>query len=423
MTFPYNANIARHHQPILQAGFLSNHAVDAGNRSRVSVPLTLFEHNNQTGTNIFKWDTLTAGTGTVTDGSGSTMGATTLSTGGTVNGAQSIRASRFYIHQAAGKNIWAGQSFSFGPSVVNVVKRCGYFDANNGAFMEQDGTNGGIINLSVRNNGVDTKFPQGTWLGDNMDGTGPSEKVFNPSAGDIDLRIEMFGGAMIRFYLYVDNQFILIHTVFNTMATTNIGAQTANLTLRGEVTNVGTAGATATLKMLGSNVFIEGTEEQIPAFIGAASNGITLQTVTTRRPILSVRAGTLAINGIDRNYGQIVPQSLSIFTDGNIFLEAVYNATLTGAAFSSVGPTSVAQFDVAATALAGGISALNSYVVATGSGANAIGAITIGGQNVFEQFPIVYSSLKNTQDTITIVATSLSATAHVGAALNWTEIY
>lgn len=423
MTFPYNANIAPHYQPMLHGGFRSNHAVDPANRLRVSIPLTLFEHNNQEGTNIFKWDTLTSGTGVITDGSGATMGATILSTGGTLSGASAIRATRFYIHQASGKNIWAGQSFTFGPSTLNVIKRCGYFDANNGAFMQQDGTNGGIISLVVRNNGVDTPFPQGTWLGDNLDGKGPSEKVFNPSAADLDLRVEMFGGAMIRFYLYIDNQFILLHTVFNTMAVVNIGAQTANLTLRGEVSNVGVAAATDTLKMFGSNVFAEGAQEQVPSFIGAAGNGITLQTVTTRRPIFSIRANTLDVRGVGRNFGQIIPQNLSIYTDAAIYLEGVYNGVLTGASFSPVSAISIASDDVSASAISGGVVALATYVIAQGSGANAVGAIQIGGQNVFEQFPIVYSSLQNTQDIISIVATSITGTAHVGAALNWTEIY
>lgn len=420
MTFPYNANIARFHQPILLNGFQPNPLIDPANRLRISVPLTLFEHNNQEGTNQFKWDTLVSGTGSVTDGSGATMGSTTLSTGGTASGASAIRASRFYIHQASGKNIWAGQSFTFGPSILNVVKRCGYFDANNGAFMEQDGANGGVINLVVRNNGIDTEFSQGTWLGDNLDGKGPSEKVFNPSAGDLDLRVEMFGGAMIRFYLYIDNQFILIHTVFNTMATANIGAQTANLTLRGEVSNTGTASAIGTLKMFGSNVFAEGAQEQVPAFQGTANMGISAPAITTRRPILSLRANTLAVNGIDRNYGQIIPQELDILaTVNNLFLELVYNpTTLTGASFAAVGATSIASFDTSATAINGGIVAYSTYVTSNAK----IGA-SLSGQNIFEQFPLVYSSLKNTQDTISVVVTSMTGTANASAALNWTEIY
>lgn len=419
--FPYIRPISPYDQPILYGGFRPNHMIDATNRKRMSIPLTLFEHNNQVGTNIFKWDTSTVGTGSITDGTGATMGATTLSTGGLLANASAIRATRFYIHQASGKDIWAGQSFSFGPGIAGVVKRVGYFDALNGCYMQQLGN---VISLGVRNNGTDTLFNQGQWSEDNLDGNGPSGVVFNPSAADIDLRIEMFGGIMIRFYLYYNNNFVLIHVVQNSNNPNPVSSQTANLTLRAEITNTTAALSIGTLKITGSNVFAEGAQEQIPAFIGAKGNGANLITVTTRRPVFSLQATPTAINNVDRNYGQIIPQNLSIYTDGNIYVEGVYNSTLTGASFASVGPTSIAGFDVAATALTGGVTALNAYVVATGQGANTIGSLIAGGQNVFEQFPLVYSSLKNNFDTITIVATSISGSAvHVGAALNWTEIY
>ena len=420
MPFPYIRPISAFDQPNLMAGFRPNHLVDAANRLRISTPLTLFEHNNQAGTNIFKWDKLTSGTGSVTDGSGSTMGATFLSTGGIVAGAKAIRATRYYIHQASGKDIWAGQAFVFGNGTLGVVKRVGYYDDQNGCFMEQFET---TINLVVRRAGVDTKIPQGQWSDDNLDGNGPSGIVFNPAAGDTSFRVEMIGGIGIRFYLYINNSFILIHSVPNVSRVVVISTQTANLTLRSEIFNNTTAAAIDSLKVTGSNVFAEGAEEQVPAFIGAGGNGVSTVTVTTRRPILSIRANTLGINGIDRNFGQIVPQNLGIFTDAAIYLEAVYNGVLTGAAFSPVGATSVASIDASATAITGGVVPFVTYVIAQGSGANAVEAIQIGGQNVFERFPAVYSSLNNVQDIISIVATAITGTAHVGAALNWTEIY
>lgn len=420
MTFPYNRVINPHTQPILYDGYRANHLIDSPGRLRISTPLTLFEHNNQTGTNIFKWDTSTSGTGTITDGSGATMGSTILATGGTASGASAIRASRLYIHQAAGKNLWAGQSFSFGIGTANVTKRVGLFDANNGCFIEQNGT---IINLVVRRAGVDTRYAQGTWTDDNLDGNGPSGILLNPAA-NLDLRVEMFGNDRIRFYIHLNYTFALVHSVPNTNQSPVIAPQTANLTVRAEISNNGTAAAAAQMSVGGVNVFAEGAQEQIPAFLASKNNGASPTSVTTRRPVLSLQANTLAINGIDRNFGQIIPQNLSILVTANTLIELVYNPTsLTGAAFSSVGATSIANVDTSATALTGGIVFISGYVGSSGGGSNTIGAILVNGQNLAEQFPLVYSSLKNTQDTISVVATSLSGTSMVNAALNWTEIY
>jgi hypothetical protein len=409
--------IATYQDQVLLSGYLPSAMHDATSRFRVSNPLTVFEHNNQTGTNVFKWETLFVGTGSSTDGSGSTMGTTTISTGGTLINASAIRATRAYIHQTAGKNVWAGQSFSFGTGVVGSYKRVGYFDANNGAFMEQYDT---TINLVVRNNGVDTKFAQGTWFNDNLDGKGPSGAVFNPSAGDIDLRIEMFGGSMIRFYLYLNNSFLLIHTVQNTMIASAVTSQTANLTLRAEVTNYAATASTATIKIGGSNIFLEGATELVPSFLATANRGTSLVAVTTRRPIFTVQAKTLAINGIDRNFGQILFTQLTLTNDANCLVEIVFNGILTGASFSSVGPTSISNKDLAATAISGGTVAYSFYVSAAGSGSNTIGSLN---QPITNQFPIVYSSLNNVQDTVSVVVTAITGTVNCACSLNWNEIY
>lgn len=121
--------------------------MDSFSRLRVSNPLTLFEHNNQYGSTTFKWDLLTAGTGSVTDSF--TTSQTTLATGGTAAGARAVRQARAYSRLLAGKSLIVAMSFNFGGGVAGCAKRVGYFDNNNGVFLEQ---NGSAINLVVRTN-------------------------------------------------------------------------------------------------------------------------------------------------------------------------------------------------------------------------------------------------------------------------------
>lgn len=410
VTFP----VAPFNQPILDGGYIPNPLVDPAGRSRVATPLTLFEHNNQDGTNIFKWDKLTVGTGSITDVF--IGGSTTLSTGGGLANASAVRASRYYIRYQVGKPIFFGASFIFGAGVPGVSKKNGYFDANNGAFIEQ---NGPIINLTTRSNGVDTPIPQNQWNRDPMDGTGPSGLVFNPLTSQ-DLRIDFFGTLGTRFYLYLNNQFYLVHVVQNTNNLSPSSTGILNLTVRQEIVNLSGVSGSNSFSVYNANVMSEGATEQAVSFLASAGRGTSLVAVTTRRPIFSIQASTLAINGVNRNFGQIIPVALSLITDANIFVEIVQNGVLTGASFSSVAATSITNKDLSATAISGGATAFSQYSVATGNGSNATGAFS---QSVISQFPIVYSSLQNIQDTLSVVITSMTGTANVAAAINWQELY
>ena len=151
--------------------------------------------------------------------------------------------------------------------------------------------------------------------------------------------------------------------------------------------------------------------------MNSASNGTTLISVTTRRPILSIRpAVTLAGQP---NRGWILPTQLSLRTSGNdLYWEIVVNGTLTGAAWTPLGGDSLAESDVAATAITGGTKIFEGYSVA-GSGAAAGNRIS----GVFDLFPIGVDSLTNIPTHYTIVGTSMAATSTTGAAASWREIY
>lgn len=406
--------ISPYMQPSLDYGYFPNNLVDPAGRSRISTPLTLFEHNNQSGTNVFKWDKAVVGTGSIVDTQAS--GLTTLSTGGGLVNASAVRASRYYVRYQVGKAVFFGTSFNFGVGVSGVAKRVGFFDANNGAFVEQ---NGSTIAMVTRMGGVDTRVPQPQWNEDPLDGTGPSGIVLNPTTLQ-DLRMDFFGGLGIRFFLYLNGQFIPVHKVQNANNLTPSSIGTINLTLRQEIVNLSGVAGASTLTVYNSNLMSEGATEQAVAFIGSSGRGTSSAVVNTRRPIFTIQSNTLAIDGVNRNFGQIIPVSLSVLTDANIYLELVQNGVLTGASFSSVSVTSIANKDLSATVISGGAIPFNEYVTATGNGANTTGSLST---SVVSQFPLVYSSLQNTQDTLSIVATSMTGTANVAVALNWEELY
>jgi hypothetical protein len=396
-----------------QVGFIPPYA-DASGRLRSSTPLTLLEHNNQFGTTSSKWDKLLTGTGTLTDTTAS--GTTTLSTGGTASGASAIRATRAYQRYQVQKSLQVGQAFIFGAGVTGVSKKVGYFDANNGVYFEQLGA---TLNVVVRSGGVDTKVAQGSWNVDNLNGSGPSGMTFNP-LGLQGLSIDFLGTLLIRFNLIYNGTAIPFHVISAGNVASPVIPATANLTVRQEIVNTTSVASTSTLTVANINIDSEGAVEEAVAYNFSASNGTSTIAVTTRRPILTVQAKTLGIDGTSRNYGQILPIAVNTYCASiSVYLEFVVNGTLTGASFNSVNANSIANFDVAATAISGG-TVINSNYIAPGSGGGANGITT---QPAFNKFPYVYSSLLNTQDTITVVATSLGASTNVSASIVWSELY
>lgn len=264
--------------------------VDSFTRLRISSPLTLFEHSNQYGTNTFKWDTATSGTGTITNPTTANSQATILSTGGTAAGASAIRQGRTPIHYLAGKSLLFSLSFNFGTGVAGAAKRVGYFDANNGIFLEQNGT---AISIVVRSSAsgspVDNAVPQASWNVDPLNGTGPSGITLNPTTAQ-NIRIDMIGLQAFRIFMYLNNRYWLVHEISNTntISPATPNPASVNLSIRQEITNVTTAASSATLNVSNCNVTSEGATEASPAFIFSANSGSTTKAITARAPIFSL---------------------------------------------------------------------------------------------------------------------------------------
>ena len=188
--------------------------------------------------------------------------------------------------------------------------------------------------------------------------------------------------------------------------------------MRAELENIATADAPATFKLNGSAIQIEGGDDTFRrGYLNSCSNGTTLINVTTRRPIISVRA--MMTYAGQPNRGWLIPQQFSFRTSGNdLFWDVIVNGTLTGAAFAPVGGDSLGEFDTSATAISGGVKILEGYSVA-GSGSTSDAYIA----QIFERFPAGVESLNNTATQFSIVGTSLAATSTNGVAILWREIY
>ena len=176
--------------------------------------------------------------------------------------------------------------------------------------------------------------------------------------------------------------------------------------------------ATQTMRAICATVKSEGGGDlhNIAGIRGAISNGITKRTVsTTFVPLLSLQVKS-TLNGYPVK-SVIFPKTFEISNDNPIYFEWRINATLTGAAWTSNGADSLANFDVTATAVTGGRVIYEGYAGAAGAGARNIadGALT-------SKIPLGVSAL-GVGDILTLCCIRDGTTnASVGAALVYEDI-
>ena len=389
--------------------------LDAFGRVRVSDPITIFDAGHQYNLNLLVWDTgLSAGTGTVTHLPNES--AVSLSTGGTASGAKAVLQSKVYHLYQPGKSQLIMCTGALGVATDDVRKRYGYFDADNGTFFEQTSAGVGAV-LRSRTTGsvVDTRVEQADWNLDPLDGTGPSKITADFEKAQIFLfDMEWLGVGRVRFGIVLGGQIVYVHEFAHINTLTGPYMTSANLPIRAEIENTALAAGTTTWKQVCASVISEGGQEDDRAFLFSAGNGTTTTAVTTRRPIFTVRP-KLTFNSL-ANRGQVVPSEIDLYTSSNAYYEFVLNGTLTGASFGSAGADSIAEVDVAATAITGGTIVEGGFVTTGGGSSRGSGR-----NGLLGRLALVLNALGDTADTLSIVATSFAGTANMSAAVTWKE--
>jgi hypothetical protein len=154
----------------------------------------------------------------------------------------------------------------------------------------------------------------------------------------------------------------------------------------------------------------------LDGFPFSAGNGATTKAVAaTIIPLASIQLKTTFNSLINR--GLILPQSYSIVTDQPLYYEIRVNPTLTGASFGSVDDSSIANVDVAATAITGGRVISSGYI---GAGGQRAGGTE---KSVTSKIPLSVNYTGTTGDILTICAVRVGAqSAAAGVSIEWREI-
>lgn len=266
---------------------------DAFGRLRVSNPQTLFDskqvYNNQ---DIYFLNGLTgAATAPYTAARASTYLTVT-----SANGDQAIRQTKRYFNYQPGKSALIFQTFVFGEEHASLRRRAGYFDANNGIFLEQTDADVRLVQRSnVSGAPSDAVFEtQNNWNLDPLNGLGPSGEVLDLTKPQIlVIDYEWLGVGLVRVGFVMPNDGIVYAHVFKNPnnVLTSVYMQTPNLPVRWEITRTAAGpGGDATLEAICCSVMSEGGQ-QPAGIVLSADRGTSTRTVPngSYTPLIAIR--------------------------------------------------------------------------------------------------------------------------------------
>ena len=393
--------------------------IDAFGRLRVSSPVNLWTSEFQYNKHPLFFDEITATGGTAThlpNESAVELAVTTSS------GSKAILQTFQYFRYQPGKSQVIAMTFVAEAQQADTDMRLGYFDDENGFFLELDGLTVNMVRRTKTSGSVvDNKVAQANWNVDKLDGNGPSGKTLDVTKGQI-LWIDLQWLSLGRIRMGFDIDGILVYAHEFKVANFLIvpATTTGNLPVRWEIVNTGAVAGTKTLTAICSTVFAEGGVDFELGHPFAGGNGVTTRTIsTTPIPICSIRPA-LTFNSIT-NRVKVELESIEIITDQDVFWQLIYKPTSITTADFAVGPVthSSVEVDIIGTAISGGVIIDSGYVSA---GSKKVP----GAQRVpfLSKLPFTLDAAGTDQSrSVSLVLTRVgSSDATCAAQFNWLEI-
>lgn len=393
-------------------------ATDAFGRLRTSSPLTLFDSSHRYRDNNL-WSGLVVGTGS-TVGFVTAQGLVNL-TVGVGSTASIIRETTKVFSYQPGKSLEVLTTFVMNPAKANLRQRVGYFGADNGMYLELDGSTLYFAERSL-STGTTTQISQHNWNIDTMLGAGH----LNPSGVTLDISkaqilwmdIEWLGLGTVRLGFVVDGKFIHCHSFHHANLITSTYITTASLPLRYEIANTGITTSSSTLKQVCSTVISEGGYELrgLQQAIGTPITAPkTLTTAGTFYPIVSLRLKTTALDAI------VIMTALSLMGIGNGInynWQVKASGTTTGGSWVSAGADSAVEYNLTGTSYAGGRILASGFLNSSNQGSPSIDIL----KEALFKFQLERNSLTSTPFELTLLATAATNGEQIFASMDWEEI-
>lgn len=294
--------------------------------------------------------------------------STTLGVSGTTAGTRVLQSKITGAYQP-GQVLEVLLTAVVGLGDTGINKRWGYFNANNGAFFEQDD---GVLYVVQRSyatgSPVDTRVAQSNWNVDSLDGSGPSGITLDITKDNMySITLSWLSAGDVLLGINVNRKNIIAHQFSNGNSKNVVYMSNPNLPIRYEISNDGTGNA-ATLEAIAASIIINGGQRAIGRPVYATRDGVpqTLATQDLYTPIVSVRfqsdmtEATASLSSVD----------VFVTTTTNYQWIVVLNPTIAGVDAASWMPLTASslEYDVSRTTantVSGG------YIVAGGYGSSS----------------------------------------------------
>jgi len=267
-----------------QRGQALNYSLDAFGRLRVSEPATIFDSKQIFDAGPLYFNTATAGTGAVNYQSQRSSSVLSVGAGGD----SAIRQTKRYFNYQPGKGFLTLITFvlSNGP-VASVTKRVGYFDANNGIFLQCTGSGPSIVRRTDTSGAVvDNAVAQAAWSVDHLDGTGPSGVTLDFTKAQIlYIAFEWLGVGSVEVGFVVDGVFLPAHRFLNANTLDVVYMRMSNLPVRWEIVSTG---GNSSVEAICCSVVAEGGQELV-GVTRSADTGVTTRAIAAAAPEALVR--------------------------------------------------------------------------------------------------------------------------------------
>jgi hypothetical protein len=404
--------------------FQEEQNTDAFGRGRVSTPFTLGDYKHVYGLDPNFLDYMVNGGNIAFQPNRACARLSTT----TNTSSRIVHQTKFYHHYMPGKSQVILSSFNFYSATANVIKRTGYFDDNDGIYLEQagDGTLSWVIRSYVTGSPTERRVVQSQWSEDTCDGTGPSD--FNIDITKTQLAwidFQWLGVGRVRCGFVHDGEYVLTHEFNNSNNLANVYLSNPNLPVRCEIVNTGiTTGGH--FDQICSTVLSEGG--YVEAGIDwAVTNTPRLLTTGSTLPIMAIR-----LKNTFRTYkNRVIVRmgNLNMFSDGaNIkwrLLKLPSSGNITANTWTSVDDDSAVEFNTDVTAFTDGDELDNGWVGASTQGSQKAGGSPASNIPSSAKKNYIVQNYDATDSEIyLVVATNLGAqNTNVGVGMQWREIY
>lgn len=398
----------------------SDASLDAFARQRFSLPYTIFDTKPLTSTSqtLFFDDLQASGGGTAINylpNNAANRFSVTASTAG-----RRIRQSRMRFNYQPGLSQFVALTFNFDGIDSGVSKRIGYFDDQNGLFLENNGTNVAVVKRSfTTGSAVDTRVVQADWNLDKLDGSGESGITIDWTKSQIFIvDFEWLGVGRVRYGFFLNGKPVYVHEITNLNTLDTVYMSTPNLPIRYEIENDGT-GEASTFTVICGTVVSEGAQRPVGSTRSISRGGTEIENLDTGNiyPLISFRLKPthLGVTVAFIEY-QALATSVSDAFETIIYFNPTFNGT-DQVSWVNV-DNSALQYDVSrdiTNTISGGTILYSRYTPDPGGGTQGLGLVQP------ESLLKLGSSIDGTPDEIVIAMRPLVDNIDALAGASWRE--